>query len=151
MAKLNSKMPALLIVAGALFCPIMSLAQPNNSKTAVVPSDSQKTKKAMEKKIVVGKIEVPARSIEAFRKQVHVTPNFLKTLPGYVAGEMYEMTDDAGTLHVLSITTWEDDESYKDAQKKLTAFYKETNFDRMAFREKLSIAADYALYTETLE
>jgi heme-degrading monooxygenase HmoA len=151
MAKLNAKFPALLIVAGVLLCPIVSKAQSSYSKKATIQTDSLKTKKAMEKKIVVGKIEVPAKSIEAFRKQVHVTPNYLKTLPGYVAGEMYEMTDDSGTLHVLSITTWDNDESYKNAQQKLSAYYKEINFDRMAFREKLQIAADYALYVETPE
>jgi hypothetical protein len=150
MAKLNPKIMALL-VAGALLFPIMSKAQSSHSKKCIVQSDSLKTKNSMENKIVVGKIEVPGRSIEAFRKQMHVTPNYLKKLPGYVAGEMYEMTDESGILHVLSITTWMNEESYKDAQLKLIAYYKEIDFDRMAFREKLEITANYSLYIEAHE
>jgi hypothetical protein len=149
MTRLHLKIMALLVVAGALLFPMISKAQ--SSTKDIVQSDSQKTKKSMESKIVVGKIEVPGKSIEAFRKQMHVTPNYLKKLPGFVSGEMYEMTDDSGVLHVLSITTWVDDASYKNAQHKLTEYYKEISFDRMAFREKLEIAADYALYAETRE
>src|SRR3954468_16554660 len=104
MTRLNLKIMALLVVAGALLFPIISKAQ--SSTKDIVQSDSQKTKKSMESKIVVGKIEVPGKSIEAFRKQMHVTPNYLKKLPGFVSGEMYEMTVDSGVLHVLSITTW---------------------------------------------
>jgi hypothetical protein len=151
MTKLTSKITVLLAVTGALLFPMLSGAQPSGNKKDNVQSNSQKTKNSMESKIVVGKIEVPPQSIEAFRKQMHVTPNYLKKLPGYVNGEMYEMTDDSGTLHVLSITTWEDEESYKQAQQKLTAYYKEISFDRMAFRDKLNITADYALYAETHE
>jgi heme-degrading monooxygenase HmoA len=151
MAKLNSKITALLVVAVVTLIPISGIAQSGYGKEAIVQSDSLKTKKTMENKIVVGKIEVPQKSIEAFRKQLHVTPNYLKKLPGFVTGEMYEMTDDSGTLHVLSITTWDNQSSFDNAQKKLAAFYKEINFDRMAFREKLNITADYALYVETPE
>jgi hypothetical protein len=149
MAKLNSKITGLLVVAGTVFFSIMGKAQ--STKKDIVQSDSQKTKRSMENKIVVGKIEVPGKSIEAFRKQMHVTPNYLKKLPGFVTGEMYEMTDDSGTLHVLSVTTWEDEKSYKNAQQKLTEYYKEISFDRMAFREKLNITADYALYADIRE
>lgn len=150
MAKLNSKIAALLVGAVGLLVPGLSIAQSGYGKKTMVQSDSLKTKNAMEKKIVIGKIDVPKKSIEAFRKQVYVTPNYLKKLPGFVTGEMYEMTDDAGTLHVMSITTWDNEQSYTNAQKKLADYYKEINFDRMAFREKLQITADYALYAEML-
>jgi heme-degrading monooxygenase HmoA len=149
MTKLNSTVTALLIVIGTMLFSIRSQAQ--HSGKDIGQSDSQKNKKSMESKIVVGKIEVPGTSIEAFRKQVHVTPNYLKKLPGFVSGEMYEMTDDSGVLHVLSVTTWVDDASYKNAQQKLAEYYKEINFDRMAFREKLNITADYALYVQSAE
>jgi hypothetical protein len=149
MTKLNSTVTALLIVIGTMLFSIRSQAQ--YSGKDIGQSDSQKNKKSMESKIVVGKIEVPGTSIEAFRKQVHVTPNYLKKLPGFVSGEMYEMIDDSGVLHVLSVTTWVDDASYKNAQQRLAEYYKEINFDRMAFREKLNITADYALYIQSPE
>jgi hypothetical protein len=116
MKKSNSTIAVLLVVAGTLLLPLTSKAQPNYKKD-VAKSDSLNPKKSMEKKIIVGEIEVPVNSIEPFRKQMHVTPNYLKNLPGYVTGEMYEMTDDSGTLHVLSITTWNNEESYNNARK----------------------------------
>ena len=140
------KIVAPFLVAFTLLLPMMSRAQSSYSKRNSAQSDSLKTKSQMEYKFVIGKIVVPSKSIEAFRKQLPVTPNYLKTLPGFVKGEMYEMTDDAGSLHVLSITVWDNQKSYENAQHKLTAFYKEINFDRMAFREKMQITADYSLY-----
>jgi hypothetical protein len=147
----KAKIAALLLVACTLLLPIMSGAQSGYSKKPNLQSDSLKTKIQMENKIVVGKIVVPKNSIEAFRKQLPVTPNYLKTLAGYVKGEMFEMTDGAGSLHVLSIVVWYSEESYQNAQQKLTAFYKEISFDRMAFREKLNIVADYSLYVRLQE
>src|SRR5882757_3295074 len=107
MVKLKSKIAAQLIIACTLLLPIMSRAQSSYSKKSITRSDSLKTKNQMENKIVIGKIVVPKNSIEAFRKQLPVTPNYLKTLPGYVKGEMYEMTDDAGSLHIISIVVWD--------------------------------------------
>ncbi len=147
----KAKIVALLLIACPLLLPMMSRAQSGYSKKPIVQSDSLKTKNQMENKIVVGKIVVPKNSIEAFRKQLPVTPNYLKTLPGYVKGEMFEMTDDGGSLHVLSIVVWDSEESYQNAQQKLTEYYKEIKFDRMAFREKLNIIADYSLYIKHQE
>src|SRR6185369_4188942 len=96
-----------------------------------------KNKQYMESKVVIGKIYIPKNSIEDFRKQAGVTPAFLKTQQGFIKNEVYEKTDDSGNLHVITIVTWQNQESYMHAQQSLTEYYKKINFDRMEFRDRL--------------
>jgi hypothetical protein len=108
--------------------------------------DSLIKKQKMENKIVIGKILVPKNSIEDFRKQ-NVTSGFLRTLPGFVKGDTYEMVDDAGNLNIITVTTWLNEESYNNAQQSLKEYYKSIKFNPLAFREKLKIVAEHGLYS----
>ena len=77
----------------------------------------------MDYKVNIGKITVPKTSVEAFKKQVGVTPAFLKTLAGYVDGDYFETVDETGNLHMVSVVTWQNESSYKNAQLELKKYY----------------------------
>jgi len=124
-----------------MICPAMSLnaqAQSNQGDT------SNKTK--MSYKVNIGKIVVPKESIVEFRKQVTATPQYLKTLPGYVSGDYYEMIDESGNLHMMSVVTWENESAYKAAQLQLKKHYEEIHFNRMEFTQRLNVTVEYGAY-----
>jgi hypothetical protein len=110
----------------------------------VLPILKQSTN--MENKVVIGKVIVPQRSIEEFKRQ-NTTHIFLSGLPGFIKGDSYERLDESGNLIYISVTTWLDQEAYEHAEQSLKEHYKSTNFDVMAYRERLKIVAERGLYT----
>jgi len=142
--KFETKM---LFVIGILFLPFAGKTQQNNNEKLINQPGSIKIKHQMESKIVIGKIFVPQNSIEEFRKQAPVTPDFLKTLQGFVKNEAYEMADDSGNLHVITVVTWQNDTCYNNAQHALADYYQKIKFNRMEFRERLKITAEYGVYS----
>lgn len=100
----------------------------------------------MESKILIGEVFIPKNSINEFYKQ-NVTTAFLKKQTGFVEGKIYERIDVSGNLHWLTVTTWQSQQAYENAQKALKEYYKNIHFNPMAFREKLGITAEHELYT----
>jgi hypothetical protein len=131
----------ILLVISMFFLSLFSRAQNvSNQIDSLIPN------RKMENKIVIGKVIIPKNSIEEFRKQ-NVTSGFLKTLKGYVKGEIYEMIDATGNLNMITVTTWLNQESYSNAQVSLAEYYKTIKFDPKAFRERLGIVAEHGLYS----
>ena len=136
-----------IITAGIFFLPFVAAAQTNGKANTIHQTDTTKNQQHMDYKVNIGKIDVPKASIEEFRKQVGVTPKYLKTLPGYVKGDYYEMTDDTGDLHVMSVVTWQNKEYYEKAQAALKKHYEETGFNRMEFVQRLNLKIKYETYS----
>jgi hypothetical protein len=130
-----------LLVIGLLALPLLDWAQ-----TTSTQSKSSNNQQNMENKVVIGKVFVPKNSLEEFRKQ-NVTGPFLKTLPGFVKSESYDNLDDSGNLTMISLTTWLNQEAYENAEKSLKEYYKSINFNPMAYRERLQIVFEHAVYS----
>jgi hypothetical protein len=130
-----------LFLMGLLLLPSLSRAQ-----DTLTFNKSSNEKQKMENKAVIGNVFVPKSSLEEFRKQ-NVTGKFLKTLPGFVKGDSYEMLDEAGNLTLISVTIWSNQESYEHAENSLKEYYKSINFNPMTYRERLKIIAKHGLYS----
>ncbi|MEJ1239324.1 hypothetical protein WBG78_14400 [Chryseolinea sp. T2] len=102
----------------------------------------------MNYKVNIGRIDVPKASIEEFKKQSTQTPRYLQTLPGFVKGDYYEMKDDSGNLHMMSVVTWENTEYYEEAQKALARHYEQIHFNRMEFVQRLGLTVRYDTFSE---
>lgn len=137
--------PAILSVI--FFTSFASHAQLINQQNTVGQSITSKNKKQMNYKVNIGKIDVPKAFIEEFKKQSTQTPVYLRTLPGFVKDDYYEMLDDSGNLHMISITVWENDAYYKRAQATLKKHYEEIHFNRMEFIQQLGLTVKYEAYS----
>lgn len=134
-----------LIVFGSL----LSSTRLNAQSTASINKMQEQTTKNetnMEHKVNIGRISVPKSAIEEFKKQASITPTFLKKLPGYVSGEYFEKLDDAGNLQVVSVVTWLNEASYKNAQMELKKYYESIHFDRPEFVKRLNLTVEYGAY-----
>jgi hypothetical protein len=132
-----------LIATGISLAPVFLQAQSIRSKNE---TDTIKSKHQMSYKVNIGRITVPKEVIEEFRKQASITPSFLKNLPGYVKGDYYEMFDEAGNLHLLSVVTWENEMYYRNAQLELNKYYEQIHFNRMEFVKRLNLSIEYVAY-----
>jgi len=102
----------------------------------------------MENTVVIGKILVPAASVEEFRKQ-SITGKFLKQLPGFVKGESYETLDASGNLTLVTIAHWSSAADFEHAQQALKEYYQSIKFNPTAYREKLHIVFESGVYSMT--
>ena len=137
----------LVALSGIFFTSFATLAQTNDQQNTTGQSITIKNQKQMNYKVNIGKIDVPKASIEEFRKQSSQTPIYLRTLPGFVKDDYYEMTDELGNLHMMSVTVWENDEYYKKAQATLKKHYEEIHFNRMEFVQHLGLTVKYEAYS----
>jgi len=137
----------LIALSGIFFTSFATQAQTNDQQNKVGQSATIKNQKQMNYKVNIGKIDVPKASIEEFRMQSSQTPIYLRTLPGFVKDDYYEMTDDLGNLHMMSLTVWENDGYYKGAQAALKKHYEEIHFNRMEFVQRLGLTVKYDAYS----
>lgn len=131
---------------GISLIPIWAQAQSADIQNQ---TDTTKIKKQMNIKANIGKITVPQAAIQEFKKQASVTPIFLKSLPGYIKGEYYEMYDEAGNLHLISVVVWEDETYYRNAQMELKKYYEQIHFNRAEFVKRLNVSIEYGAYDAT--
>jgi heme-degrading monooxygenase HmoA len=127
--------------------PFTVIGQTNGKEKIINQTGTFKTKNRMDYKVNIGRIDVPKASIEEFRTQSSQTPIYLRTLPGFVKDDYYEMTDDLGNLHMMSVTVWENDGYYKKAQEALKKHYEEIHFNRMDFVQHLGLTVKYDAYS----
>ena len=130
-----------LVMAVFMLLPALSWAQSKANQM-----NESKNNQNMENVILIGKIFIPKNSVEEFRSQ-NVTNSFIRTRPGFLKGELYEMFDESGNLHMITITTWATEENYHNAQTALKEHYKVIKFDPLAFRERLKIVAEHNVYS----
>ena len=136
------------IMAVVIFSlPFTVVAQANGKEKTIKQMDTIKNQQHMDYKVNIGRIDVPKASIEEFRKQSAISPRYLKSLPGYIKGDYYEMTDDSGDLHMMSVVTWQNKEYYENAQRTLKKHYEETGFNRMEFVQRLNLKIKYEEYS----
>lgn len=136
------------MVAAAIFSlPYTVNPQSHGKEKTIKQMDTNKNQQHMDYKVNIGRIDVPKASIEDFKKQSAMSPRYLKTLPGYIKGDYFEMTDESGDLHMISVVTWQNKKYYENAQMTLKKHYEEIGFNRMEFVQQLNLKIKYEAYS----
>jgi hypothetical protein len=145
---MNAKFLVQSITAVVIYAlPVTAVSQIKTKEKPIQQIDTNQNQKHMEYKVNIGRIDVPAASIPEFKKQSVLTPKYLQTLPGYVTGDYYEMTDESGDLHMISVVTWQNQEAYEKAQKALKKHYEELGFNRMEFVQRLNLKIKHEAFS----
>lgn len=95
----------------------------------------------------IDKFSVPQKAINEFTKQITYNREFLKTLPGYVSGDAYELYDSVGNLTILTIAGWKSMEKLNEAKTAVQAEFKRIGFNPVEFYERLKIKMERGQYT----
>jgi heme-degrading monooxygenase HmoA len=59
-------------------------------------------------KVLIDLFVVPEESRSEFLKAAHSAQNFIKTLPGFVEGFLYEKQDGGSRYNVATTAVWQD-------------------------------------------
>ena len=70
--------------------------------------------------LLIDKFIVPEESKAKFLEEVHKSAAFLRTLPGFVEGYVYEKTDGDSRNNVVTSAVWKDEEAFQNAKNSAT-------------------------------
>ena len=95
---------------------------------------------------MIDKFIVPEESKVAFLEQVRKSSTFLRTLPGFVEGFVYEKTDGESRHNVVTTAVWKDEMAFQNARKSAADEFKRIGFDPPEIMKNLNVAFERAVY-----
>jgi heme-degrading monooxygenase HmoA len=96
--------------------------------------------------VLIDKFIVPEESKETFLEAVHRSAAFLRTLPGFVEGFVYEKTDGESHHNVVTTAVWKDEEAFRSAKKSAAEGFKKIGFNPPEIMKSLKVQIDRAVY-----
>lgn len=97
-------------------------------------------------KILIDAFVVPEESKSTFLDRSRQVQEFLRTLPGFVEGFLYEKIDGTGRFNVVTTAVWESESAYENAKKATVEEFKKTGFNPQEMMKRLKIEVERAVY-----
>jgi len=89
---------------------------------------------------------VPEESKAEFLEGAHKSQSFIRTLPGFVEGFLYEKKDGENRYNFLTTAVWENEEAFENAKKAVAIEYQKQGFNPQETRKKLKIESVRSTY-----
>jgi heme-degrading monooxygenase HmoA len=99
--------------------------------------------------VLIDKFIVPEESKAEFLEAVHLSSGFLRTLPGFVEGFVYEKTDGGSRHNVMTTAVWENQEAFQSAKKAAAAEFQKRGFNPPEIMKKLRVEIERAVYNRS--
>ena len=97
-------------------------------------------------KVLIDAFIVPEESKAAFLEGARRVQSFLKTLPGFVEGFLFERTDGESRYNFLTTAVWKDEDAFESAKRTVALEFKKQGFDPQETRRKLKIESVRSTY-----
>jgi heme-degrading monooxygenase HmoA len=97
-------------------------------------------------KNLVDQFVVPEESRTRFLEAAQKVQRFLKGLPGFVEGFLYEKKEGEGRHNYVTTAVWENAEAFENATKAVAAEFKRQGYDLEKTRRELRIERERSLY-----
>ena len=89
---------------------------------------------------------VPEESKAAFLAEVRKSSAFLRTLPGFVEGFVYENTDGSARHNVVTTAIWKDEAAFQNAKNGAAEGFKKIGFNPSEIMKNLKVEIERAVY-----
>lgn len=89
--------------------------------------------------IVIDTFVVPEESKARFLEEVHKSAAFLRTLPGFVEGFVYEKTDGESRHNIVTTAVWKDEEAYQNAKRNAAEGFRKIGFNPQEIMKQLRV------------
>jgi len=99
--------------------------------------------------VLIDTLIVPEESKREFREAAATAHNFVRSLPGYVEGFIYEQIDGETSYNFLTGAVWKNEAAFEAAKKAVLSEYQRTGYDPEAARKRLGIEQTRSTYTRT--
>jgi heme-degrading monooxygenase HmoA len=103
-------------------------------------------KESSMQKVLIDQFVVPEESQAPFLEAARKSQNFVKTLPGFVEGFLYEKRDGKSRFNFVTTAVWESEEAFENAKKAATAEFKRLGLNPRETMERLEIERGRAVY-----
>jgi len=95
--------------------------------------------------VLIDKFIVPEESKVAFMTEVRKSSAFLRTLPGFIEGFVYESVDD-GSHRIVTTAVWKDDEAFQNAKQSAAEEFRRIGFNPSEIMRKLKVEIERGVY-----
>ena len=96
--------------------------------------------------VLIDTFIVPEKSRSEFSANVRRSAEFLRTLPGYVEGFVYEKIDGDGPYDFVTTAVWQSDEAFGNARKAAAAHFQQVGFNPQEIVKRLEVEMQRAIY-----
>ena len=96
--------------------------------------------------VLIDTFIVPEESKARFLEEVHKSASFLRTLPGFVEGYVYEKTDGESRRNIVTTAVWKDEEAFQNARKNAAEQFKKIGFNPAEIMKNLKVEIERAVY-----
>jgi len=100
-------------------------------------------------KVLIDVFVVPEESKSVFLDRSRQVQKFLRTLPGFVEGFLYEKVEGAGRFNIVTTAVWENEAAYESARKATAEEFQKTGFSPQETMKQLKIEVERATYTRS--
>jgi heme-degrading monooxygenase HmoA len=100
-------------------------------------------------KVLIDRFIVPEENKTAFLDAVRESARFIRTVPGFIEGFVYEKTDGASPQNVVTTAVWESAEAYESARQVVLAEFQRRGFNPPEIMARLNIQMDRSVYHRT--
>lgn len=97
--------------------------------------------------VLIDTFIVPEAARDEFRDAAVKAQNFIKTLPGYVEGFIYEQMDGDSPYNFLTNAVWKDEAAFEAAKKAVLDEYAKRGYDPAVTRKRLGIEQTRSTYS----
>jgi hypothetical protein len=96
--------------------------------------------------VLIDKFIVPEESKVAFLIEVRKSAAFLRTLPGFVEGFVYESTDGGSRHNVVTTAVGKGEEAFQNAKKRAAEEFQRIGFNPPEIRKRLKVEIERGVY-----
>jgi heme-degrading monooxygenase HmoA len=96
--------------------------------------------------VLIDQFIVPDDSKSQFVDKARWSAGFLKTLPGYIEGFIYEKLGGEGTCNILTTAVWESETAFENAKKAAAEEFQKVGFNPQEIMKNLNVKFERAVY-----
>lgn len=149
-----------LLLLGLIFCQPLIADEANNLQQKHLKkedsmnstSQTQEGNIAMsaktERQVLIDKFYVPREAKPEFVDRMMSNRRFIKDLPGFIADNVYEHTDEQGNFIYVTVAIWQNSAALNKAKEAVQQEYKRINFNPPEMLNRLHIRMERKIYSE---
>lgn len=96
--------------------------------------------------VLIDTFVVPEGSKAALVERAKESAKFLRTLPGFVEGHIYEKTGGDSAQNIVTTAVWQDQAAFENAKKAAAAEFQRVGFNPQEIMSKLNVTIQRAIY-----
>lgn len=97
-------------------------------------------------RVLIDAFIVPEESKAAFLERTRRVQSFIRNLPGFVEGFLYEQKDGESRYNFLTTAVWKNEEAFESARRAVAIEFQKQGFNPQETRQKLKIESERSTY-----